>query len=149
MASPVGSNLDEKDVTATGRKHENSPDSDIDLTHYHEQRAGRLVLDPKCVPFFPSLWFPLPITHMPGRRKLSLETKLPHASSFHQTERSSSGLSPQMIRKILKTSVHDRKACLTTISLISLHSVDRTAEGHPIGNHHTGCGRSRLRFGHR
>ena len=120
MASPVGSmsNLDEKkDVITTGGKHENHPE--IDLTHYHEQRAGRLVLDPRCVPFFPSPWFPLPITHMPERRKLSSETKFPHASSFPQTERSSSGLSPQMIRKTLKTSVHTRKSDYDLIDLIT------------------------------
>jgi hypothetical protein len=54
MASPVGSrsNLAEINnvVVTTNEKHEIY--SDIDLTHYHEQRAGRLVLDPECVPFF-------------------------------------------------------------------------------------------------
>ena len=46
------SDLDEKDGvihTGTEAAHENT--SEIDLTKYHEQRAGSLVLDPKCVCF--------------------------------------------------------------------------------------------------
>lgn len=46
------SNLDEKKGVSrvTHERHENSLDRlDIDLTHYHEEHAGRLVLDPKYV----------------------------------------------------------------------------------------------------
>ena len=41
------SDIDEKDDVV----HVNETDLEIDLTKYHEQRAGRLVLDPKCVCF--------------------------------------------------------------------------------------------------
>ena len=44
------SDLDEKiDVIDTKATHENT--LEIDLTTYHEQRAGSLVLDPKYVRF--------------------------------------------------------------------------------------------------
>ena len=41
------SDLDEKDDVV----HVKETELEIDLTKYHEQRAGRLVLDPKCVCF--------------------------------------------------------------------------------------------------
>jgi len=42
--------LDEKNgVIDTKAEHENT--LEIDLSKYHEQRAGSLVLDPKCVYF--------------------------------------------------------------------------------------------------
>jgi hypothetical protein len=49
------SNLDEKKGISrvTYERHEHSLDRlDIDLTRYHEQHAGRLVLDPKYVCYF-------------------------------------------------------------------------------------------------
>jgi hypothetical protein len=39
--------LDEKDDVV----HTKETDLEIDLTKYHEHRAGRLLLDPKCVRF--------------------------------------------------------------------------------------------------
>jgi hypothetical protein len=44
--------------------------SEVDLTTYHEQRAGRLVLDPKCV-FLSFRQNALPITQPTVRRALS------------------------------------------------------------------------------
>jgi hypothetical protein len=56
------SDLDEKDgviQTSTETAHEST--LEIDLTKYHEQRAGSLVLDPKCVCFLSFRWYALPI----------------------------------------------------------------------------------------
>jgi hypothetical protein len=54
---------------------------EIDLTKYQEQRAGRLVLDPKCVwfIFFRSAGIALPITHAIERRAWSLAIRLHRA----------------------------------------------------------------------
>jgi hypothetical protein len=120
MSSPEGprSNLDEeKEAIPTTEKHGNSVR--IDLAHYYEQSAGRLVLDPKCVCFFLlSRWFLFLITHATERRTLNLETRLPHDSSFHRMEGSSSGLNRLMIRKTLKTSVHVSKKADSDYNLI-------------------------------
>jgi hypothetical protein len=46
------SDLDEKDgVIHTGIEAAHESTLEIDLTKYHEERAGSLVLDPKCVCF--------------------------------------------------------------------------------------------------
>ena len=42
--------LEKEDTVPTGKNQTNT--LEIDLVHYHEQCAGRLVLDPKCVFFF-------------------------------------------------------------------------------------------------
>ena len=53
--------LDEKDgVIHTEATDEDT--SEIDLTRYHEQRAGSLILDPKCVCFPCFRWYALPIS---------------------------------------------------------------------------------------
>jgi hypothetical protein len=48
--------LEKEDMVPTGENQTNA--LGIDLVHYHEQCAGRLVLDPKCVFFCFSLIFP-------------------------------------------------------------------------------------------
>jgi hypothetical protein len=59
MSQPIRSrpspdDLEKEDIVPTGANQTNI--LEIDLVHYHEQCAGRLVLDPKCV-FFLSLLF--------------------------------------------------------------------------------------------
>ena len=108
MAPQMGSrsNLDDsekKDIVPTGERYTNT--LEIDLVHYHEQCAGRLVLDPKCVSFS-SYWYFSLITHPPERQESNLVTRSPHASSFHQMENLSCGRSHPMTRRTLKTSVH-------------------------------------------
>jgi hypothetical protein len=153
MSAPVGSesSLDGVNIVSNDKEHGNS--MDIDLSHYHEQHAGRLVLDPRYVGIFHIFLWHIPfvlflITHAPERLALSLETILHHDSSFRRTERSSSGPSHQMTRKTLKTSVHASKVSLTTVSLTSFHPVVRVAEDSAIANHHSRCGCPRFRFGH-
>ena len=69
MASPAGSGSNLGEKKTTDEKRENFPD--IDLTHYHEQRAGRLVLDPRCVPLSPfSL---VPLADQPYTREAHIE----------------------------------------------------------------------------
>ena len=148
MSAPVGSesSLDGVNIASNDKEHGKS--MDIDLSHYHEQHAGRLVLDPGYVGTFHIFLCHISfvlflIAHAPERLALSLETILRHDSNFRQTERSSSGPSHQMTRKTLKTSVHDLKASLNTVSLTSFHPVVRMAEDIAIVNHHScsGCPR--------
>jgi hypothetical protein len=153
MSVPVGSepSFYGTKIISSDKEHGNS--MDIDFNHYHEQHAGRLVLDPRYVGIFHIfLWHILFVlfltTYAPERLALSLETILRHDSSFRRTERSSSGPSHQMIRKTLKTSVHASKASLTTVSLTSFHPVVRVAEDGTIANHHSRSGCPRFRFGH-
>ena len=138
-------------IISSDKEHENF--IDININHYHEQHAGRLVLDPKYVGIFHI--FPCHIsfvlfliTYVPERLALSLETILHHDSSFRRTERLSSGPSHQMTRKTLKTFVYASKASPTTVSLTSFHSVVRMAEDSAIVNHHSRRGCPRFRFGH-
>ena len=153
MSVPVGSESSSygtKDI-ASDKEHGNS--MDINFNHYHEQHAGRLVLDPRYVGIlhiFPChISFVLfLITHAPERLALSLETILHHDSSFRRTERLSSGPSHQMTRKTLTTSVHATRASLTTVSLTSFHPVVRMAEDSAIVDHHSRSGCPRFRFGH-
>jgi len=106
MASPEGSwsSPDEKKGISTDGV--NVKFGEVDLIHYHEQCAGRLVLDPKFVCFFIC---PLSVVHLaeyaPERRRLNLEARLPRDSSFHRIERLSSGRSHLMTQKTLKMSV--------------------------------------------
>ena len=52
MSAPVGSksSLDEVNIVSNDKEHGNF--MDIDLDHYQEQHAGRLVLDPEYVGTF-------------------------------------------------------------------------------------------------
>ena len=52
MSAPVGSksSLDKVNIVSNDKEHGNS--MDIDLDHYQEQHAGRLVLDPEYVGTF-------------------------------------------------------------------------------------------------
>ena len=148
MSVPVGSESSPYGMKIISSDKEHGNFRDIDLTHYHEQHAGRLVLDPGYVGilhiFLCHISFVLfLITFAPERLASSLETILRHDSNFRQTERSSSGPSHQMTRKTLRTFVHASKASLTTVSLTSFHPVVRMAEDIAIVNHHSrsGCPR--------
>jgi hypothetical protein len=69
------SDLDEKNDI----EHIEETHLEIDLTKYHEQRAGRLVLDPKCVCFISFYYYAFLITHTTVRRALSLVMRLHRA----------------------------------------------------------------------
>ena len=109
MAWPEGSspNLDEKKrAISTDEKHVDSVE--VDLIHYHERCAGRLVLDPEFVCSIICSLLVVPLAkYASERRGLSSETRLPRDSSFHRMERLSSGLSHPMTWRTLKTCVHD------------------------------------------
>ena len=136
-----GSTLDEeKVVTHTAETSTNS--LDVDLTHYHEQCAGRLVLDPKSVGFFLSSFSSISLVDRHPIREAGIEfgsevaarLKLsPDGKFVLWPQPSDNPEDPQNVRPFLKI-------VITTVSLTIIHLVVGTAEDHPAGNHHARYG---------